>query len=200
MFLQKISLCFQVLAGITPILFLFQRDFISKRELMVFFISSVLASIFILTTTIYSINNYFVHNSFLIVELICLSIFYFKAINWKYIRVLIIISFVSFLLFFIHEIYRHQVIIDGFKIVNIAYLVLVTILFLNLLQGKYGFKKSLILINASFFIYRCTSFVFIFYLMKIMTENLWYIHNFIEGSSKLLIAYAFWKLPKTSHY
>jgi hypothetical protein len=30
----------------------------------------------------------------------------------------------------------------------------------------------------------------------LFTSNLWFIHNFIEGSSKLLIAYAFWKLPK----
>jgi hypothetical protein len=63
-------------------------------------------------------------------------------------------------------------------------------------------KKSeiLILVNTALFIYYSFSFLFNIYIDELMKNNLWFIHNFIEGSSKLLIAYAFWKQPKTAHY
>jgi hypothetical protein len=53
-----------------------------------------------------------------------------------------------------------------------------------------------LIVNSSIFIYNSFSFLFFLYITILMGNDLWYIHNIIEGISKLIIAYAFWKLPK----
>jgi hypothetical protein len=55
------------------------------------------------------------------------------------------------------------------------------------------------LFNASIFIYHTAAFSLFNYFSSFMTSYLWYFHNFIEGSSKLLIAYAFWKLSNETN-
>jgi hypothetical protein len=59
---------------------------------------------------------------------------------------------------------------------------------------------SYLIVNASIFIYNSFSFLFFLYITILMGNDLWYFHNIIEGISKLIIAYAFWKLPKSDNF
>ena len=58
--------------------------------------------------------------------------------------------------------------------------------------------KSVSIINASLLFYFSFSFIFLSLLWKLINYQIWEIHNIIESTSKLIITYAFWKLPKTS--
>lgn len=201
MIVYFISLFFQLLAGILPIIFFLIRAPKNSYELLVLLFCSVIATILTMYTSLCRINNHFIFNSYLLIEFSCICVFYSKAIKSKY-SFLFLYAIVPFLIFSIFELYQNGTIIFGVKISSLFYIGFSVIYFLKYLfdseqEHKYNFTY---IINASFFIYNCSAFILIFYIMKLMTNNLWFIHNFIEGSSKLLIAYAFWKLPKTAHY
>jgi hypothetical protein len=87
---------------------------------------------------------------------------------------------------------------------NFCYILWSLIFFFEFIISKNNIRSNFIntnlYVNAAILFYNGSSLFLFHYLFVILSNNVWYIHNFIEGSSKLLIAYAFWKLPKTSHY
>jgi hypothetical protein len=96
------------------------------------------------------------------------------------------------------EVIKIGVMIFSMKIISLCIITMSIVYLLNNLISTsfYQINQPVLLINSSFIIYHGSSFILIYFIMSIMTNNLWHFHNFIEGSSKLLIAYAFWKLPK----
>jgi hypothetical protein len=200
MYIYYISLYFQLLAGLLPIIFYFNKLGKENLELLILFCASFIATLSILFTYQFKINNHNIFNAYVIIEFCCISVFYSKLFKLKYSK-LIKLLIIPFLFLFFFEIYQNDVIILGSKLTSLTYIIYSISFFIKYLNisrrsNEYKFSQA---INASLFIYNCSAFILIFYIMKLMNSNLWYVHNFIEGSSKLLIAYALWKLPKTAH-
>jgi hypothetical protein len=200
MYIYYISLCFQLLAGLLPIIFYLNKLGKENLELLILFCASFIATLSILFTYQFKINNHYIFNAYVIIEFCCISVFYSKLFKLKYSK-LIKLLIIPFLFLFFFEIYQNDVIILGSKLTSLTYIIYSISFFIKYLNisrrsNEYKFSQA---INASLFIYNCSAFILIFYIMKLMNSNLWYVHNFIEGSSKLLIAYALWKLPKTAH-
>ena len=200
MYIYYISLYFQLLAGLLPIIFYLNKLGKENLELLILFSSSFIATLSILFTYQFKINNHYIFNAYVIIEFCCISVFYSKLFKLKYDK-LIKLLIIPFLFLFFFEIYQNDVIILGSNLASIIYIIYSIDFFIKHLNissqsHEYKFTQA---INTSLLIYNCSSFFLIFYIMKLMNSNLWYVHNFIEGSSKLLIAYALWKLPKTAH-
>lgn len=200
MYIYYISLYFQLLAGLLPIIFYLNKLGKENLELLILFCASFIATLSILFTNQFKINNHYIFNAYVIIEFCCISVFYSKLFKLKYSK-LIKLLIIPFLFLFFFEIYQNDVIILGSKLTSLTYIIYSISFFIKYLNisrrsNEYKFSQA---INASLFIYNCSAFILIFYIMKLMNSNLWYVHNFIEGSSKLLIAYALWKLPKTAH-
>jgi hypothetical protein len=200
MYIYYISLYFQLLAGLLPIIFYLNKLGKENLELLILFCASFIATLSILFTYQFKINNHNIFNAYVIIEFCCISVFYSKLFKLKYSK-LIKLLIIPFLFLFFFEIYQNDVIILGSKLTSLTYIIYSISFFIKYLNisrrsNEYKFSQA---INASLFIYNCSAFILIFYIMKLMNSNLWYVHNFIEGSSKLLIAYALWKLPKTAH-
>lgn len=185
-----------------PLVFLL----ILKRTLNIEFIlylSISIVSTLILTIT-YKLNlyNLVVFNLYVLISLFLLATFYLRILKNKKSVLLIILTSIICLFSLIWELTKTEYIELSLQFENLCFIFWSIIYFNFYLKNKatHYHEKSFVLINASIFIYNCSSFVLIYFIEYLMKNNLWFIHNFIEGSSKLLIAYAIWKLPKTSHY
>jgi hypothetical protein len=193
-----ISLVFQLLCGILPLLIVINRKAIYKTELVIFLLSSVIATIGIFITTKFQMYNHYIHNSYLIIEILCLCQFYFKIFNSKKIKAILFSVTGLLLAISILEVIKIGVMIFSMKIISLC-IILISLFYLlnNLMSTSLNhINQPVLLINSSFIVYHGSSFILIYFIMNIMSNNLWHFHNFIEGISKLIIAYAFWKLPK----
>jgi hypothetical protein len=196
-----ISLIFQLLCGILPLLIVTNRKAIYKTELVIFLLSSVIATIGIFITTKFQIYNHYIHNAYLIIEILCLSSFYLKTFTSKKIKAILYSVTTLLLAISILEVIKIGVMIFSMKIISLCIITISVVYLLNNLISTsfYRINQPVLLINSSFIIYHGSSFILIYFIMNIMTNNLWHFHNFIEGSSKLLIAYAFWKLSNETN-
>lgn len=194
------SLIFQLVAGVLPLVFFFQKRKKFNVEFIIFLIVSFIATLIIFITSILKITNAIIFDGFQISSIFLLSIFYFRNIEFKLFSIIVIclgvIEFVFYMLELIILGYPEKSLI----IENVGTICCSILLFISLLKNKYSPKnRTISIINYSIFMYKVTSFLLFYYCMILMVKDIWYVHNFIEGSSKLLIAYALWKLPKTAH-
>lgn len=202
MLLTYISILFQLVAGILPLIFLFKKQF--HYSLVIYLTFSIFSTLILVVTSYFKINNLLYHNFYVLISFISLFVYYINF-RLKYLNIFLIISSIVFLSNFAIEIFQKGFVQSGIQISNISYSIWSLIFFFYLIDGsnlyklKYD-KKVYGIINASVLIYNCSAFFLYFKLFTLIKQDSWFIHNYIEGSSKLLIAYAFWKLPKTSHY
>jgi hypothetical protein len=185
-------------AGIMPLIFLKGRKI--QVELISFLILSFLVSSILYVTGLYKINNLLIYNLFVIGSVIFLSIYYFNTLFNRFFKYLVVISSGLCCLLFFMELSKTDDIVITVKVENILFICWSFLFYIDFLKNdKHSIKsnKSLIIVNSSIFIYNFSSFILIYYISIFMKENIWFVHNFIEGSSKLLIAYAFWKIPIT---
>ncbi len=196
-----LSVYFQLLTGIIPLFISLRRVYLHP-SLLLFLAFSVLSTIVLLITSYNGINNHVFHNFYLLISFLLLSKFYYD-IGQTMLKAVIIFSTLILFTVSTFEFFDYYFLPNSFKIINLSYITWSIFFFIQSLEkdkvGKHN-SNDYHIINTSIFLYNTSSFILIFYIMNLMNNNLWYIHNFIEGSSKLLIAYAFWKLPKTSHY
>lgn len=188
------------MAGVLPLVFFFQKRKRFNVEFIIFLIVSFIATLIIFITSILKITNAIIFDGFQISSIFLLSIFYFRNIEFKLFSIIVICFGVIEFVF-----YMFELIILGYPeksliIENVGTICCSILLFISLLKNKYSPKNwTISIINYSIFMYKVTSFLLFYYCMILMVKDIWYVHNFIEGSSKLLIAYALWKLPKTAH-
>jgi hypothetical protein len=187
-------------AGSLPLVVLI----IGKRKLNLEFLLFVCVSfsltLAIIITKISGLNNAIIFDSWLICSIILLTFFYSRVIESKPFAIAVILIGVICLSATFWELmvigYPNKALI----IENISFILIPILMYISFLRYQNHSKgNSLILINTSIFVYKTTTFLLFYFLVTLMKNNAWYVHNFIEGSSKLLIAYALWKLPKTAH-
>ena len=199
--IYQISLFYQLVAGILPlIVVLFLRKKINTI-LLIYLSSSVIATILLTITIKLNLYNLHIFNTYVAVAIICLFIFYLKILNNLLSKILIFLSFIIWLYTFVWELSKTDDLQISVYSENFVFILWSLLFYINfLLNSKFHSKDTRYLIhfNSAIFLYNCSCFILFYFMNYIMKNNLWFIHNFIEGSSKLLIAYSFWKLPKTS--
>lgn len=180
---------------------------ITKRkinfELILFLLFSIISTILLAITRAMKINNLAFFNSYLFIAISCLACYFFRQLSTKSLKLIVLITLIVGFTIFFWELNKSAY-VELIVIYESICFILWSLLFMfeKILTKEQSspILQSHLIINSAFFLYNTSSLFLIFYISIIMANNLWYIHNFIEGSSKLLIAYAFWKLPKTSHY
>lgn len=185
------------MAGILPLaVLLFGKRKFSKPFVLLLSVS-VIATIIILFTNFQKIQNAIVFDLYQICLIVLLTFFYFQNILSKP------LSFVTIVLGTISPLSSTiELISSGYLqmslvIENLSFIIIPILMYLSVInESNSSISKSLILINSTLFFYKTTTFLLFFFSTDLLKNNLWYIHNFIEGFSKLLIAYALWKLPK----
>ena len=186
------------MAGLLPLAVLFfgRRKFCS--EFILFLTASVFSTFLILITNYFKIQNALVFDGFQISSIILLSLFYSRNLESKMLTNIVIFLGFFCLLFYLFELISLGYPKKSLVIENICFIVCPILFYIDSIDSNQK-SSTLILINTAILVYKSFSFLFFFFLVTMMVNNLWFIHNFIEGSSKLLIAYALWKLPKTAH-
>jgi hypothetical protein len=199
---QKITttLFFQLFTGILPlaVLFLGKRKF--STEFVLLLLASVIATASILYFTINNISNALIFDSYHICSIILLTLFYLKNIRSKAICIVIVCLGIICLLTYSLEIIFLRNPHYGLVLYNLSFIIIPILYYVSLLiDNQSEMNDSFILINTVNFIYNSTSFFLFYFLVSLTKNDLWYIHNIIEGLSKLIIAYAFWKLPRQTN-
>ncbi len=191
---------FQLLAGFLPIILFFRNFTTHYFEVLILLLSSFISTCIGLYAFLFVINNQAIFNYYLIIEVTCLSIFFYRFTKTKYAFIFLIIYLIFFSIW-LNEYLYNDVLFFCAKFSSVIYIFYCIFYFVqslktNEVDHNSSFKQSFC---AAILFYNCSAFFLIYYLMESTKLNLWYVHNFIEGSSKLLIAYALWKLPKTAH-
>lgn len=195
------SLFFQLVTGILPLIVLFNGKKKFNKGLIVFLSASVITTCILTITSILKLNNLVFFNLYQVISIVSLTFFYYESIfnkTLKYFIALFGLMSFSVLIFEISKTIFLDYSLVSRKISLVAFSIFLFFDYLISDYSNHKNSKSILLINTSLFVYNSSSFLFFIYISALMINNLWYIHNFIEGLSKLLIAYAFWKLPKTS--
>lgn len=188
------------MAGLLPLaVLLFGKRKFSKPFVLLLCVS-VIATIMILITNFHKIQNAIVFDVYQICLIVLLTFFYFQNILSKPLSFITIILGAICLLSSTIELLSLGYLQMSLVIENISFIIIPILMYLSVInESNSNMSKSFILINSSLFIYKTSTFLLFFFLTDLLKNNLWYIHNFIEGLSKLLIAYALWKLPKPTH-
>ncbi|MEN9972866.1 MAG: hypothetical protein RIS20_1213 [Bacteroidota bacterium] len=194
------SLIFQLVAGFLPLVVFLIKKNKFNIEFTFFLTISFLATCAILTTSILNLPNVIIFNSYQVISTLCINIFYYRVLNKKsFSRIVLVISVLEFISygseFLIFGDIDKSILVE--VIGTICCSILLFVFMLNLRNSTN--YQTISLVNFSIFIYKISSFLLFCFLVTLMVKDIWYVHNFIEGSSKLLIAYALWKLPKTAH-
>ncbi len=196
--IKFISLIFQLVAGLMPLAVLFFGNRKFSFEFTLYLTLSIISTFVILITNYFKIQNAIVFDGFQISSIILLSLFYFRNIQSKMLsNVVIILGLFSLLSYSIELIclgYPQKSLV----IENVSFIIGPILFYIDSIVSNQT-SSTLVLVNTSIFFYKSFSFLLFYFLVTLMVSNFWHIHNFIEGSSKLLIAYALWKLPKTAH-
>ncbi len=195
----NISLFFQLVAGILPLIILTQKRTFNK-SFTFYLILSVFTTVVLFITTYLKINNLLIANFYVLLSFISIII-YFNNYNTLNNRLLIYIFSSIFSLVFIYEMLNFSFVKNAISIFSLSSIVLSLVFMYNSLTKDISQIKNIdthILISISLLFYNSVSFVMYLKMFYFMKNDIWYIHNYVEGISKLIITYAFWKLPKIS--
>lgn len=190
------SLVFQFVAGSLPLIFLINRVKFNI-SFTYYLLFSVIATIVLSITSFYQINNLSIINTYLFLSFLSLIAYYnslkIKYLNW--INLLFLIVFVSLFFF---EIFHSGFAQKSINVMSLFSIIWSQYFLVYSLKTKnhIDFKTTHEFISFSILFYNCSSFLFYFKIIDLAKHDLWFIHNYIEGISKLIIAYSFWKLPK----
>ncbi len=196
----KISVILQFVTGVLPLLLLV----IYKRKLRVEFVILLLASaittLILFITASFGIKNWFFFNFYNAIYLTCITIFYFSLLRSSPFRKYVLI--LSFLC--------GAVLIYDLTYLDIINLTLPALFFSTTTFSVFYFidnlgkksksqtSKAYFIINTSICMYSSFSFFMSLELETMLANQYWIIHNVVEASSKLVIAYAILKIPKTT--
>lgn len=192
------SVFFQLIAGLIPVLILLNKEIQLKFWILTYLITSVISTIALLITSKLGIHNVIIFNSYGIIEFVCITAIYHKMIKKeiakKTINLIVLCIFIKIL----YDLATSNYVLDGFKATNLFEISLVLIfLFDQLKNDEYSKNVSQLTGFSIYFIsYKTSVFLMLYYISRLIKTDLWYLHNFIEGSFKLLIAFSFWNIPK----
>ena len=191
----------QLLLGILPIAVLLFTNKKFDLSFRLFLYSSILSTFVIIITTHFGINNHIVALIYIIISYSFIYNFFRKYFSIEIIRYLNLLVLIFYIIAIV-EYFLNNRLNYTIPIYYLNILIWAVIYFYSQLISNDDNNNDKIrnIIVFSLLFYSSFSFLISIIIHKLIYNHLWYIHNFIEGSSKLLIAYAFWKLPKTSHY
>jgi hypothetical protein len=197
------TLIFQLITGLLPLMILYFQKKKFNIEFLVYLGSSVIATFIFFILFKQRVNNLLIFNGYQIFSITCLSIFYYNICNKSLTKKLILLigSFCLFILFY--ELSQTSFIEYSLVYRTIGFILFSVIFFIDYLNSERQRNLqsfSYLIVNSSIFIYNSFSFLFFLYITILMVNDFWYFHNIIEGISKLIIAYAFWKLPKSDNF
>lgn len=179
-------------------LFIFKKKF--YLSLVLFLSISTISTLGIILTTIWGVNNHLILKLYFFSSFICLM-YYFKQLLLSKKLIPLIFTTIFIITFFAENILKGKI-YWSLQLINFS--VVFCCVMLKIKETKednfLNINHSVILINSSILVYYSFSFLLFFVMMELISNQLWVIHNIVESTSKLVIAYAFWKLPKTSHY
>jgi hypothetical protein len=195
----KFSVILQFITGITPLLFLFFFKRKLRTELVLLLLASAITTLVLYITGSLKIKNWFFLNLYSTTALACLSIYYHSIIQSKALKkmVVIIASFCGAVI--IMELTYLDLINLSLAAVFLCLTFFSILYFIdNLDKSSTPISKPYFIINTTFFVYYSFSFFMSFEIQTMMANQYWIIHNLVEASSKLVIAYAILKIPKTT--
>ena len=196
----KISVILQFVTGVLPLLLLV----IYKRKLRVEFVILLLASaittLILFITASFGIKNWFFLNFYNAIYLTCITIFYFSLLRSSPFRKYVLI--LSFLCgaVLIYDLTYLDIINLTLPAVFFSTTTFTVFYFIDNLgkKSKSQTSKAYFIINTSICMYSSFSFFMSLELETMLVNHYWFIHNVVEASSKLVIAYAILKIPKTT--
>jgi hypothetical protein len=201
--LHRFTFYSQIITGLIPIGVLLYKRKKFNLEIICLLIFSVLSTIFLLVFERLFHNNHAVFNAYAISELVCLTIYFYRIISNSYIRKLILGMAVILGGIFMWEMNRTSS-LEVSWLTQIAYNIILCVLFFIASLQSYTVPSSMHKTQEKFvltlFLYSSFSLIFFSFLDELMITGVWFLHNIVESLTKLFIAYAFWKLPKTTHY
>lgn len=194
------SLFFQLVAGFLPLMVIFLLKRKITIELTLYLLLSFISTLTIMILVNLKLSCALIFDTWHFITIVLLTIFYFRTIELIAFK---IITLILGVLVFTNSIWEYVAFgypNNALVIENISFIIIPILMYLSVIkESDSSMSNSFILINSSLFIYKTSTFLLFFFLTDLLKNNLWYIHNFIEGLSKLLIAYALWKLPKPIH-
>jgi hypothetical protein len=201
--LQNFTLYIQVVFGLLPLgVLLFTRKKFNL-EIICLLILSVLTTIILIVIKRFYHNNHAVFNAYAIGELVFLTIYFYRTIGNRFLSKLILGMAVVLGGIFMWEMNRTSS-LEVSLLTQIAYNIISCVLFfIASLQSNNvssPMHKTQVYYTLTLFLYSSFSLMFFFFIDHLMIIGAWSIHNIVESLTKLFIAYAFWKLPKTTHY
>lgn len=194
------SVFIQLIAGFIPIVVLWVRKVKADSALVGSIVLSFVISLILIITGFFKQNNYFFFNTYALGSVILFGIFFFRSIENKKMQYFVLATTLLCVLIFFFELSRKDVISVTIKFENIFYIIWSLLFFIDfLLKSNFADakSKSTLIIIAAIFLYNCTSFILLNHIDFFLNKNFWIIHNLSESTCKLIIAYAFWKLPKS---
>ena len=194
------SLFIQLIAGFTPLVVLWVRKVKADSALIGSIVLSFIITLILIITGYFKQNNHFFFNTYAVGSVILFGIFYYRSIENKKMKYFIIATTILCVLIFFFELIRTDNITVTIKFENVFYIIWSLLFFIDfLLKSNFtdAKSKSTLIIIAAIFFYNCSSFILLNHIDLFLDKKLWVLHNFSESACKLIIAYAFWKLPKS---
>lgn len=195
-FWYNFSLALQIGTEFLPLILLLLFNRKLNFPLSIYLWASFISSILLMITYLLHLKNLVIFNCYFVISITSLSAFYYNLINLKNIKFIIPVLYSLCLGVFIWEIIYTDL-ITFCLIIEKFCVVIFSLLAFAYFLGQEKKSESLILINSSFLFYSSFSLLFTFEIHLFMITKYWFIHNLLDGLSKLLIAYAIWKIPKT---
>lgn len=193
------SLIFQIVTGSLPILFVIFLKRNLRIEFVILFSASVITTLILYITAMLGIKNLVFWNLYASIEVICMAIFYYHLLDSQKAKITVIVIASICVSSIIWELSYFELVNKTLPIIMLGNL-LYTILFFIENLGKKATPNlnAYLLINSVLCIYNSFTFFMSFEVDIFLLNNFWNYHNFIEGTSKLVIAYAILKLSKRS--
>lgn len=196
----KISVIFQFVTGVLPLLLLVIYKKKLRVEFVILLLASAIITLILLITASLGIKNWFFFNLYNAISLTCITIFYFSLLHSSPLRIYVLI--LSFLcgVVLIYDLSYLDLINLTFPALFFSTTTFSVFYFIDNLgeKSKSQTSKDYFIINTSICMYSSFSFFMSFEVHTMMLNHYWMVHNFLESFSKLVIAFAVLKLPNKS--
>jgi hypothetical protein len=196
----KISVILQFVTGVLPLLFLVIYKKKLRVEFVILLLTSAITTLILFITASFGIKNWFFFNFYNAIYLTCITIFYFSLLRSSPFRKYVLI--LSFLCgaVLIYDLTYLDIINLTLPAVFFSTTTFTVFYFIDNLgkKSKSQTSKAYFIINTSLCMYSSFSFFMSLELETMLANQYWIIHNVVEASSKLVIAYAILKIPKTT--
>ena len=196
----KLSVILQFVTGVLPLLFLVIYKKKLRVEFVILLLASAITTLILFITASFGIKNWFFFNFYNAIYLTCITIFYFSLLRSSPFRKYVLI--LSFLCgaVLIYDLTYLDIINLTLPAVFFSTTTFTVFYFIDNLgkKSKSQTSKAYFIINTSLCMYSSFSFFISLELETMLANQYWIIHNVVEASSKLVIAYAILKIPKTT--